>query len=80
MRKADCYGFSVVTPSGKNIAQEVSLSDSVVVVTCSQPVSGCKVRYAVNGINGKSGRLHGPRGNLRDSQNHWCYQFEEIIR
>lgn len=80
VRKADCYGFSVVTPSGKNIAQEVSLSDSVVVVTCSQPVSGCKVRYAVNGINGKSGRLHGPRGNLRDSQNHWCYQFEEIIR
>jgi len=55
---------------------------------------GCRIRYAINGDKMKSGRLHGPRGNLRDSQgdsititiqgktfpiHNWCYQFDMPI-
>lgn len=78
--KPSCYGFSVVTPKGKNIALSVSMEDDIVTVHCSEPVVGCKVRYAVNGEKSKSGRLKGPRGNLCDSQHHWCYQFEKIVK
>lgn len=80
VNKQSYYGFSVVTPQGNNIVQSVSLEGDMVTVHCSQPVAGCKVRYAVNGEKGKSGRLKGPRGNLRDSQHHWCYQFEKLIK
>ena len=78
--KPYCYGFSVITPQGQNIAESISLNDTSIVVSCSQPVAGCKVRYAVNGEVGKSGRINGPRGNLCDAQHHWCYQFEKIIK
>ena len=80
VNKQSYYGFSVVTPQGNNIVQSVSLEGDMVTVHCSQPVAGCKVRYAVNGEKGKSGRLKGPRGNLRDSLHHWCYQFEKLIK
>lgn len=88
------YGFSVITPDNRNIIQSVFLKDDVITLHCSEPVSGCKVRYAVNGEKLKSGWEKGPRGNLRDSQgdslkvdilektyplHNWCYQFEQKL-
>lgn len=95
VRAARHYGFSVVTPSGRDVATGVAVSGDEVTVRCSQSPVGCKVRYAVNGEMQKSGSEHGPRGNLRDSQgdahtvsvcgkvyplHNWCYQFEELVR
>lgn len=89
--KVDCYGFSVITPDNRNIAKTVTLHGDSVHILCSEQPINCKVRYAVNGEYMKSGRLHGPRGNLRDSQGdsltiafddnkypvyNWCYQFD----
>jgi hypothetical protein len=88
------YGFSVISPDNRNIIQSVILKDDVVILHCSELVSGCKVRYAVNGETLKSGWEKGPRGNLRDSQgdslsveilgkryplHNWCYQFEQFV-
>jgi len=85
------YGFSVITPDNKDIVQTVSIQDDCVLIQCSEQPKGCKVRYAINGEKFKSGRLHGPRGNLRDSQgehqkahvngktyplHNWCWQFD----
>ena len=85
------YGFSVITPGNRDIAKEVFIQDSLVYILCDESPKGCRVRYAVNGDKMKSGRLHGPRGNLRDSQGdsliltiqgkdhpiyNWCYQFD----
>ncbi len=92
--KAANYGFSVITPGNQNIIQDVSLQDNSVRIICSKSTKNCHVRYAVNGDKMKSGRLHGPRGNLRDSQgdslilsiqgkdypiHNWCYQFDMPI-
>lgn len=92
--KADCYGFSVITPDNRNIAKDVNLDGDKIYIRCSEPADKCRVRYAVNGDYMKSGRLHGPRGNLRDSQgdslaiciqgkeypiHNWCYQFDMPI-
>jgi len=89
--KADHYGFSVITPDHRDIAQTVSLHDNSVHIQCSESTENCRVRYAINGEKTKSGRLHGPRGNLRDSQgdtitllimgntypiDNWCWQFD----
>ena len=93
--KAANYGFSVITPGNQNIIQDVSLQDNSVRIICSESTKDCRVRYAVNGDYMKSGRLHGPRGNLRDSQgdslilsihgkdypiHNWCYQFDMSIQ
>ena len=92
--KADNYGFSVITPESKNIIKKVYLLNDTVHILCTEQAKGCRVRYAVNGEYMKSGRLHGPRGNLRDSQGdflsitikgdkypiyNWCYQFDMPI-
>ena len=89
--KAAHYGFSVITSDNHNIIQEVILQDNEVHLLCSETPKDCRVRYAVNGDYMKSGRLHGPRGNLRDSQGdslsiiiqnkkfpiyNWCFQFD----
>ena len=76
VRKAEHYGFSVINKENKNIIQEVVLDSSSVKLTCSEPPIGCQIRYAVNGDYMKSGNQHGPRGNLRDSEGNWCYQFD----
>jgi hypothetical protein len=88
------YGFSVITPDGRDIAASVALSADTVVIGCTEEPRGCKVRYAVNGEPMKNGRTCGPRGNLRDSQgdrltaviggeryplHNWCFQFDEPI-
>ena len=85
------YGFNVITPDNRDITRKVFLQNNLVHILCNEFPKGCRVRYAVNGDKMKSGRLHGPRGNLRDSQgdslsltilgkdypiHNWCYQFD----
>lgn len=85
------YGFSVISENNENILSSVKIKGDTIRLTCSQSPINCRVRYAVNGEKMKSGRLHGPRGNLRDSQGdkvsfnainikyplyNWCYQFD----
>ena len=79
VRKADNYGFSVITKDNRNIAQSVILEGSNVRIICTESPQGCKVRYAVNGDPLKSGNQHGPRGNLRDSSGNWCYMFDQPL-
>lgn len=74
--KARLYGFSVINDKNKDIAQSIDIDNNSVIILCSESPIGCRIRYAVNGDYMKSGNLHGPRGNLRDSNNHWCYQFD----
>ena len=89
--KAKNYGFSVITTNNCDIAINVYLQDNTIHILCSESPKGCRIRYAVNGEYMKSGRLHGPRGNLRDSQgdslvltvhgkeypiHNWCFQFD----
>ena len=76
VRKADNYGFSVITKDNRNIARAVALEGDSIRISCTESPQGCKVRYAVNGEHLKSGHLHGPRGNLRDSNGNWCYLFD----
>lgn len=85
------YGFSVISDINENILSSVKIEGDIIRLTCLRSPLNCKVRYAVNGEKMKSGRLHGPRGNLRDSQgnkssiyirgkdyplHNWCYQFD----
>ncbi len=89
------YGFSVITKDNRNIAKDASIQGNSIRINCYEQPKGCRIRYAVNGDKMKSGRLHGPRGNLRDSlgdslcmclQNeniplyNWCYQFDMPIQ
>lgn len=88
------YGFSVITPDNRDIVENVILQDGRVRLLCGESPKDCRVRYAINGDKMVSGRLHGPRGNLRDSQgdsititiqgkiypiHNWCYQFDMSI-
>ena len=74
----DNFGFSVITKNNENIISSVKMEGDTIRLSCSKSPQDCKVRYAVNGECMKSGHLHGPRGNLRDSQltPNWCYQFD----
>ena len=74
--KAPHYGFSVITPDCRNIAERVIINHKNIHILCTESPVNCQVRYAVNGAPMKSGRLHGPRGNIRDAAGHWCYQFD----
>lgn len=95
VKYVDHYGFSVINHHGDNILADVLLEGDHVRLNCSNSPINCKVRYAVNGEKLKSGRLHGPRGNLRDSQGetekmtvqgttypvyNWAYQFDMICK
>lgn len=88
------YGFSVITPDNRDILDKVILQDDRIHLLCRESPKDCRVRYAINGDKMVSGRLHGPRGNLRDSQgdckqimiqgetytiHNWCYQFDMPI-
>lgn len=73
--KVSHKGFSVINDNHQDIVESVAIEDSIVRLRCSQSPSGCSVRYAVNGEAMKSGYLHGPRGNLRDANMSWAYQF-----
>ena len=89
--KADHYGFNIIRQDNTDIISDVALQGDTVVITCTEPPIGCRIRYGVNGESQKGGRLHGPRGNLRDSQgktrmitingktypqDNWCYIFD----
>ena len=80
---------------GENIISQVSIEGDTVRLKCNKSPLNSKVRYAVNGERLKSGRLHGPRGNLRDSQgetekmtvlgttypvHNWAYQFDMLCK
>lgn len=95
VKYADHFGFSVINKDGEDIISEVSLEGDNVRLSCNKSPMNCKVRYAVNGEKMKSGRLHGPRGNLRDSQGevekftiedktypvyNWAYQFDILCK
>ena len=79
--KVKNYGFSVVTPDNKDIAQKVCVNNNNIVIECSDDTKGCKVRYGANGEKNKSGRRLGARGNLvrRNASGlpAWCYMFDE---
>jgi hypothetical protein len=95
VKYADHFGFSVINKDGEDIISEVSLEGDNVRLSCNKSPMNCKIRYAVNGEKMKSGRLHGPRGNLRDSQGevekftiedktypvyNWAYQFDILCK
>ena len=95
VKYADHYGFSVINKAGQDILSDISIEENAVRLKCITSPIDCKVRYAVNGEKKKSGSLHGPRGNLRDSQgeeevltiqgknypiHNWCYQFDMLCR
>lgn len=81
VNKVKNYGFSVITPGNKDIAQKVSIVDNGIVIECNAYTKGCKVRYGANGEKNKSGRRLGARGNLarRNASGlpAWCYMFDE---
>lgn len=66
--KAPFYGFSVVNTKNEDLIQRVILEKNRIKLYCLRSPAGCKVRYAVNGIKGKTGNRERSRGNLRDSQ------------
>ena len=89
--KADHYGFNIIRQDNTDIISDVVLHGDTVTITCQESPVGCRIRYGVNGEFRKGGRLHGPRGNLRDSQgekrkvtingktypqDNWCYIFD----
>ncbi len=74
--KADNYGFSIINQRNCNIINNINIENNCIKINCIENPSECKVRYAVNGDYMKSGNIHGPRGNLRDSLGNWCYQFD----
>ena len=91
--KADHYGFNIIRQDNTDIVSDVILQGDTVVITCQESPISCKIRYGVNGEFHKGGRLHGSRGNLRDSQgnirkvringktypqDNWCYIFDYL--
>jgi hypothetical protein len=80
VNKAKNYGFSVINDNNCNIIKSVYINNNGIIVECKESPRNCFVRYAVNGDYMKSGRLHGPRGNLRDTENNWCYQFNILCK
>lgn len=71
------YGFNVVKSDDTELITNVSVFDDTVTIECSESPIGAKLRYGLNGdvyrypgssYNGADGRIHGGRGNLRDSQ------------
>ena len=81
VNKEKNYGFSVITPDNKDIAQKVSIVDNKIVIECNDDTKGCRVRYGANGEKNKSGRRLGARGNLvrrcPSALPAWCYMFDE---
>ena len=81
INKVKNYGFSVITPDNKDIAQKVTIVDNKIVIECNADTKGCRVRYGANGEKNKSGRRLGARGNLvrrcPSALASWCYMFDE---
>lgn len=88
----DNYGYNVVKSDNTSILQSVEGKREKVILHCSEPPLGCKVRYGINGTTDKSGWENGARGNIRDSSiipadidgkeiilHNWAYMFDEVI-
>lgn len=93
------YGFSVIKSNNTNIISNVQIdnnhfSGTDIIITTSSDCTGAKLRYGINGTDGKSGFSQGSRGNIRDSQgdsytayingkrvrlDNWLYFFEYLI-
>lgn len=91
----DHFGFRVISKDNINILSEIDIEGNTIRLHCSQSPQNCMVQYAVNGESMKSGNMHGPRGNLRDSQgekekftiagkehpvHNWAYQFSMLCK
>lgn len=76
VKKIYNYGFNVINSNNADIISDVIISRDTVIISCKDSPTGCKIRYGVNGDPKKSGRLSGPRGNLRDSQGNY---FQVLI-
>jgi|GEM_PF-93879 len=90
-------GFSITDASGVMIpitSLTLVRDDSIRITAGNDLVSGYHVRYGINGTSGKSGRIAGARGNLRDSQgdtlffdkkglnlpmHNWCLIFDKTL-
>lgn len=83
------YGFEY---SGPETITSVALSgsDTVAVTLSAEPTTAGRIRYAYTAnLPSISGRLTGPRGNLRDSDttpsrygyslHNWCVHFDEAV-
>lgn len=88
------YGFNLFDDGGDEVtitAVEVIGPETVKIVSPVDIVAGFKLQYAFYG-SGTTGRVNGPRGNLRDTQgdtiifdpsglnyaaHNWCLMFEE---
>lgn len=87
------FGFEAVDESGAIPIAKVAVTgpDTVTITLEREPSSSSgRIRYAWSGVPGKmGGRLEGPRGNLRDSDQtpslygnklyDWCLHFEEAL-
>lgn len=83
VNKVDNYGFNVIRQDGADLISNVCLNQNSVVIHCSESPIGCKLRYGINGEFLKGGRINGPRGNLRDSEenvSNWCLIFEVGVK
>ena len=53
VNKVKNYGFSVITPDNKDIAEKVTIVDDKIVIECNADAKGCRVRYGANGEKNK---------------------------
>ncbi len=93
----DGYGFNLFDGAGNPVTltglPAIIANDTVKIIASAPVVAGMKLQYAFYGT-GTTGRLDGPRGNLRDSQgdnlvfdggglmkrmDNWCFMFEHIF-
>lgn len=82
VKKIANYGFNVIRRDGKDIVSDVMIDGSTVILHCVESPINSKLRYGINGEFLKGGRNHGPRGNLRDSEEslqNWCLLFELVV-
>ena len=82
VNKVDNYGFNVISQENNDIINNVQVEENSVIIKCNESPINCKIRYGINGEYLKGGRLKGPRGNLRDSQDsypHWCFLYEYCL-
>ena len=82
VKKIANYGFNVIRRDGKDIVSDVMIDGSTVIIHCVESPINSKLRYGINGEFLKGGRNHGPRGNLRDSNEKlpdWCLLFEQVV-
>ena len=82
MPKKPHYGFTVITKDNRDICKSVITTADSIIIVCSEPVDGCKLRYAVNGTKGKAGKQTDHGGNIKtvkDGMSNWSYMFSQSL-